>query len=154
MVARSCCNWWIWTLYGSYHPYGWPIFANRKLGHRDLLSSRYRSKRVFSRKASHLTNNSQITNVLDILDIPWPHWPTYQELGQCDLLSYQYRSNLIFNSLFSKRWHVHALFDGFELCGSYHPYGWPIFTNQKLYSLANYTRWTSRSTRIYISFSM
>ena len=47
IMARFFVNWGIWSLYGPYDPPRWPSLPDRNLGHRDLLSLRYRSKRVF-----------------------------------------------------------------------------------------------------------
>ena len=40
-------NWGIWSLYDPYDPPRWASLPDRKLGRRDLLSLRYRSKHVF-----------------------------------------------------------------------------------------------------------
>ena len=57
---------------------------------------------LYFKMTPHLTINGQISNVFDILDTPRPYWPTFYELGHCDLLSLRYRSNSIFNALASK----------------------------------------------------
>ena len=74
----------------------------------------------FLRTVLHLTRNGQISiYIYDILDTLWPQWPTFQELGHCDLLSLKYRSNSIFNALASKWWHLFSLTEKLQ-CNSMH----------------------------------
>ena len=83
----------------------------------------------------HLTRSGQISNVFDVLDTSWPQWPTFQELGHCDLLPLKYRSNFIFNALASKM--APFLFNGGTLMqfNAFAANRWPLF------SLFNWWRW-------------
>ncbi len=53
----------------------------------------------------------EMAKYFDILGTSMPQWPAFQELGHCDRLSLEYRSNSILNALASKWWHLYILFN-------------------------------------------
>ena len=121
------------------HIYRWPLLPCPNLGQCDLLSLWYRPNSYLCQKASHLTSNSKIPDVLDILVTPRPHWPTCKEMCHCNLYHVNHQGpmglflvhlvcqtwlnhstshvSVVRPSVVVRRqqwWHVLPLMDGFE----------------------------------------